>query len=89
MEALLWQLPSGKVSFVKCSATVLARSLIGYQVLKVTKLKRLHYVCFTTHRHYFIRYSCCCLSFWFAYLSKPKPGGNQLTPVVGLSYAKK
>ena len=37
MEALLWQLPSCKVSFVKCSATVLARSLIGYQVLKVTK----------------------------------------------------
>ena len=38
MEALLWQLPSSKVSFVKCSATVLARSLIGYQVqLQVTK----------------------------------------------------
>ena len=38
MEALLWQLPSCKVSFVKCSATVLARSLIGYQVqLRVTK----------------------------------------------------
>ena len=37
MEALLWQLPSCKVSFAKCSATVLARSLIGYQVLKVTK----------------------------------------------------
>ena len=38
MEALLWQLPSCKVSFVRCSATVLARSLIGYQVqLRVTK----------------------------------------------------
>ena len=34
--------------------------------------------CCTTQRHSFIHCSCC-LSFWFAYLSKPKPGGNQLT----------
>ena len=40
--------------------------------------KRLHYVCCTTQRQSFIHCSCC-LSFWFAYLSKPKPGGNQLT----------
>ena len=37
MEPLLWQLPPCKVSFVKCSATVLARSLIRYQVLQETK----------------------------------------------------
>ena len=42
-------------------------------------LKRLHYVCFTTKRQSFIHCSCC-LSFWFACLSKPKLGVNQLTP---------
>ena len=36
-------------------------------------------VCCTTQCHLFIHCSCCS-SFSFAYLFKPKPGGNQLTP---------
>ena len=81
MELLLWQLPSCKLFRQMFSKSL---SSISYWVSSIAAnkvLKRLHYVCFTTQGHSFIHYSCCCVSFWFAYLSKPKPGGNQLTPL--------
>ena len=54
-------------------------SSISYWVSSTTAAnkvhKRLHYVCCTTQRQSFIHFSCC-LSFWFASLSKNQTWGK-------------